>query len=39
MFPVLFLQFIVFGGVALCGLGAIALVVFLIIDMKDKQVW
>ena len=39
MFPVWFLQFIIFGGVVLCGLGAVTLIVFLILDMKDKRIW
>ena len=39
MFPVWFLQLIVFVGILLSGLGALALVVFLIVDTKDKKIW
>lgn len=38
-FSVWFLQFIVIGGLVLCGAGAAALIVFLILDSKNKQVW
>jgi hypothetical protein len=39
IFPVWFVQFIVIGGLALCIAGAAALIVFLVIDLKDKQIW
>ena len=38
-FPVWFLQFIVIGGITLCSLGVVALLVFLVIDTKDKTIW
>lgn len=39
MFPLWFLQVMVIGGTALCALGALALVVFLLFDKKDNQIW
>jgi hypothetical protein len=39
MFPVWFLQFIVIGGLVLCSAGAAALIAFLVIDSRDKQIW
>jgi hypothetical protein len=39
MFPIWFLELIVYGGLLLCGLGAVALVVFLIFDSQKKQIW
>lgn len=39
MFPLWVLQTLVFGGLTLCCLGIITLVVFLIIDSKDRQIW
>lgn len=38
-FPLWFLQFIVIGGLVLCGTGAAALIVFLLIDSKEKRIW
>lgn len=38
-FPVWFLQLMVIGGTILCTVGAIALLVFLLVDKKDKQIW
>ncbi|WP_261364140.1 hypothetical protein [Stieleria tagensis] len=39
IFPVWLVQFLVIGGLALCGAGAVALIVFLIVDKRSKQVW
>ncbi len=39
MFPLWALQVLVIGGIALCGVGVVTLIVFLIIDSKDKQIW
>jgi hypothetical protein len=39
LFPVWFLQFIVIGGLLLCGTGAAALIIFLILDTKEKRIW
>ena len=39
MFPIWFLQVVVLAAVVLCGLGAIALIAFLVIDTNEKQIW
>lgn len=39
IFPVWFLQLIVIGGLALCGAGAATLIVFLVIDLKENEIW
>ena len=39
IFPVWFLQLIVIGGLALCGAGAAALIVFLVLDRKENEIW
>lgn len=39
MFPVWFLQFIVIGGLTLCGVGAAALILFWAIDFKKNRIW
>ena len=39
MFPLWFLQTIVIGGLILCSLGVVTLIVFLVIDSKEKQIW
>lgn len=38
-FPVWFLQFIVIGGLALCSLGAAALMVLLWKDARSRKIW
>lgn len=39
MFPLWLLQWLVIGGLVLCAAGAILLIVFLIADTRDKQIW
>lgn len=39
MFPLWVLQTLVFGALALCCLGIATLIVFLIIDSRDRQIW
>lgn len=39
MFPLWFLQVVVIGGLLLCGLGIVTLLVFLVLDSKDKRIW
>lgn len=39
IFPVWFLELIVIGGLALCSAGAAALIVFLVIDLKENEIW
>lgn len=38
-FPLWFLQLMVIGGTALCAIGSLALIAFLILDKKDNQIW
>ncbi|MEZ6098458.1 MAG: hypothetical protein R3E01_05760 [Pirellulaceae bacterium] len=38
-FPLWFLQIIVIGGLVLCGTGAAALLVMLIVDSRSKKIW
>ncbi len=38
-FSVWFLKVIVFGGLALCAFGAVSLLIFLIIDSRQKRIW
>ncbi len=38
MFPLWFLELIVVGGLTLCGVGAAALIVFWILDFKEKRI-
>jgi hypothetical protein len=33
------LRFLVFGGLVLCTLGILVLVMFLIFDSRDKKIW
>lgn len=39
IFPLWFLQTMVIGGTVLCAMGSIALLVFLLLDRKDNQIW
>ncbi|TWT61387.1 hypothetical protein Pan54_21230 [Rubinisphaera italica] len=39
LFPLWFLQLIVFGGLFLCTLGVIGLLTFFIIDSKQNNIW
>ena len=39
MFPLWFLQVVVVGGLLMCGLGIVTLLVFLVLDSKDKRIW
>jgi len=39
MFPLWLLQFLVIGALVLAGIGVVALVIFLIIDSRDQQIW
>ena len=39
MFPLWILQVLVIGGIALCAIGSVTLVAFLILDNKDNQIW
>lgn len=39
VFPVWLLKSLVFGGIALCGLGAAALLIFLAIDKYSNRIW
>lgn len=39
LFPLWVLQFLVVGALVLCGVGVVALIVFLVIDSRDKQIW
>lgn len=39
MFPLWFLQVVVIGGLLMCGLGIVTLLVFLVLDSKDKRIW
>jgi len=39
MFPLWLLQFLVIGGLLLTCVGIVALVVFLVLDSRDKQIW
>ena len=39
IFPLWFLQFLVIGALVLVCLGVAALVVFLIVDSRDRKVW
>lgn len=39
MFPLWFLQVVVIGGLLLCSLGIVTLLVFLVLDSKDKRIW
>lgn len=39
MFSVWILQFLVVGGLVLCGAGAAALIILLLLDSRDKQIW
>ncbi len=38
-FPLWFLQAIVVSGLALCGVGAAALIAMLIHDLRSKKIW
>lgn len=39
MFPVWLLKFLVYGGLLLCSAGVLALLAFLVIDLKRKNIW
>jgi hypothetical protein len=39
LFPLWLLKTLVIGGLVLCTAGVVTLLVFLIIDSKDKQIW
>lgn len=39
MFPLWLLQFLVIGALALVCLGVAALIVFLVIDSRDRKIW
>ena len=39
VFPVWLLQILIIGGLVLCGAGAAALVIFLIVDKRSNQIW
>lgn len=39
MFPLWSLQALVIGGLVLCSIGIATLILFLIIDSKDNQIW
>jgi hypothetical protein len=39
LFPVWLLQILIIGGLVLCGAGAVALLIFLILDKRSKQIW
>ena len=38
-FSILFLTILVFGSLLLAGLGSISLIVLLLIDRKQKNIW
>lgn len=39
MFSLWFLQWLIVGSIIMCAAGAAMLVVFLMIDSKDKKIW
>lgn len=39
LFPLWFLQVLVVGGVIMCGGGVCMLLIFLILDSRNKNVW
>lgn len=39
LFPLWLLQVLVIGGLVLCSAGVVTLIVFLIIDSRDQQIW
>lgn len=39
LFPLWSIEVLVYGGIALCGLGALALILFLILDNRNKSIW
>lgn len=39
MFPVWLLQGLVLGALALCALGAVSLILFLICDSRENRIW
>ncbi|QDS93167.1 hypothetical protein FF011L_19240 [Roseimaritima multifibrata] len=39
MFPLWLLQVLVIGGLTLCCVGIVLLIIFLVIDSKDRQIW
>lgn len=39
VFPVWLLQILIYGGLALCGAGALTLLIFLLIDKRSNQIW
>jgi len=39
MFPLWLLQTLVIGALVMCSLGVLMLVVFLIVDSRDQQIW
>jgi len=39
LFPLWFFKLLIIGGLVLCGAGAAALIVFLILDLRAKRIW
>ncbi len=39
MFPLWLLQALVIGGLILCAAGVITLIIFLLFDSKNKNIW
>lgn len=39
IFPVWFLQALVFGALAICSLSVIALLAMWLIDLRDRNIW
>jgi hypothetical protein len=39
IFPLWLLQLLIIGGLVLCVAGAAALILFLILDSRDHQIW
>ena len=39
MFPLWLFQLLVIGALVLCGIGVVALIIFLFQDSRDQQIW
>lgn len=39
LFPLWLLKVLVFGGLIMCSAGVVLLIVFLVIDTKQKRIW
>jgi hypothetical protein len=39
LFPIWFFKLLIIGGLVLCGMGAAALIVFLLFDSRAKRIW